>query len=165
MHVVVPLRRAHAFETVKDFSRAVVDHLVGWLPQRFSGKSKADNRIGRICIDYLRKGLGATTVAAWSARARPGLGATAPLAWDELAELSSAAHWTVQNVGRRLTIGNQPWRAYAASPKGPGGGHEETGLPAPRLTVRRGPACRAASLVGLGRNIAPACGRPASDRL
>lgn len=117
LHVVVPLRRAHAFETVKDFSRAVVDHLVGQMPQRFTGKSGADNRIGRIFIDYLRNGFGATTVAAWSARARPGLGVSAPLAWEELAGLSSAAHWTVQNVGSRLAIGNQPWHAYAVSRK------------------------------------------------
>ncbi|MDB5939137.1 MAG: ATP-dependent ligase LigD polymerase module / ATP-dependent ligase LigD phosphoesterase [Polaromonas sp.] len=118
LHVVVPLRRTHDVGVVKDFSHAVVDHLVSALPQRFAGKSGAENRIGRIFADYLRNGFGATTVAAWSARARPGLGVSVPLAWDELAAVSSGAHWTVQNVGSRLAMGNAPWSAYAASRKG-----------------------------------------------
>ena len=131
LHVVVPLRRTHGVETVKDFSRAVVDHLVGRLPQRFAGKSGADNRVGRIFIDYLRNGFGATTVAAWSARARPGLGVSVPLAWDELAALSSGAHWTVQNVGSRLAVGNQPWSAYAASRKGLAAAMKQLDVPPP----------------------------------
>lgn len=114
LHVVVPLRRSYDFDTVKDFSHAIVKHLAGVLPQRFVAKSGPKNRVGRIFVDYLRNGFGATTVSAWSARARPGLGVSVPVAWDELASLTGGAHWTTTTIGGRLATGNQPWKDYRA---------------------------------------------------
>ena len=118
LHVVVPIKPKLDWDTVKDFSRAVVEHLARTLPERFSAKSGARNRVGRIFIDYLRNGRGATTVAAWSARVRPGLGISVPVRWDELPALSSGAHWTVATVHERLAEGNAPWADYAASATG-----------------------------------------------
>lgn len=113
LHVVVPLKPKLDWDTVKDFSHAIVDHLAATLPERFSAKSGARNRVGRIFIDYLRNGRGATTVAAWSARTRPGLGISVPVRWDELAGLESGSQWTVKNVHTRLDEGNAPWAEYA----------------------------------------------------
>jgi bifunctional non-homologous end joining protein LigD len=115
LHVVAPLTPKFDWDTVKDFSQAVVAHMAEVIPQRFVAKSGPKNRVGKIFIDYLRNGLGATTVSAWSARARPGLGVSVPLAWDELAGLTSAAQWTVQNIAERLSVGNAPWADYTAS--------------------------------------------------
>jgi bifunctional non-homologous end joining protein LigD len=115
LHVVVPLKPKLDWDTVKDFSHAIVTHLAKTLPDRFSDKSGAKNRVGRIFIDYLRNGRGATTVSAWSARVRPGLGISVPVRWDELAGLTSGAHWTVRTVGERLAIGNSPWEDYEDS--------------------------------------------------
>ncbi|MEO5672184.1 MAG: non-homologous end-joining DNA ligase, partial [Ramlibacter sp.] len=105
LHVVVPLRRQFDWDTVKDFSKAIVEHLSRTIPQRFVAKSGGSNRVGKIFIDYLRNGYGATTVAAWSARARPGLGISVPVRWDELAGLQGGAHWTVGTVHTRLNEG------------------------------------------------------------
>jgi bifunctional non-homologous end joining protein LigD len=115
LHVVVPIKPKLDWDTVKDFAHAIVDHLTKTLPDRFSGKSGAKNRVGRIFIDYLRNGRGATTVSAWSARVRPGLGISVPVRWEELDELTSGAHWTVRTVGERLAVGNTPWQDYATS--------------------------------------------------
>lgn len=112
LHIVVPLKKLYDWDTVKDFSQAIVQHLATTLPQRFVVKSGPKNRVGKIFIDYLRNGFGATTVAAWSARARPGLGISVPISWDELNGLSSSAHWTIANVQNRLEAGNSPWDAY-----------------------------------------------------
>jgi len=94
---------------------AVDKHLAATLPQRFVAISGPDNRIGKIFIDYLRNGLGATTVSAWSARARPGLGVSVPIAWEELKSLTSSDHWTVSNIHSRLDKGNDPWAGYNTS--------------------------------------------------
>ena len=71
LHVVVPLKKQFDWDTVKDFSKAIVEHLARTIPQRFVAKSGPKNRVGKIFIDYLRNGRGSTTVSAWSARARP----------------------------------------------------------------------------------------------
>lgn len=115
LHLVVPLKKQFDWDTVKDFSQAVVQHLSRTLPDRFVAKSGPKNRVGRIFIDYLRNGYGATTVCAWSARSRPGLGISVPVRWDELGGLKGGAHWTVGTVHARLDQGNAPWADYEAS--------------------------------------------------
>lgn len=115
LHLVVPLKKQLDWDTVKSFSQAIVQHLARTLPDRFVAKSGAGNRVGRIFIDYLRNGYGATTACAWSARARPGLGISVPVRWDELAALKSGAHWTVGTVHSRLDQGNAPWADYEKS--------------------------------------------------
>lgn len=118
LHVVVPVKPHYGWDTVKRFSQAVVAHMAETLPDRFVQKSGGANRIGKIFIDYLRNGRGATTVCAWSARTRPGLGISVPVGWDELDKLEGGDHWTVATVHTRLDQGNAPWSDYAASAKG-----------------------------------------------
>ena len=118
LHVVVPLRRLHDWDTVKGFSQAVVLHMAKTIPQRFVARSGPKNRVGKIYIDTLRNGLGATTACAWSARARPGLGISVPVAWAELALLRGGNHWSVRTVQERLNIGNEAWKGYAKAARG-----------------------------------------------
>lgn len=118
LHVVVPIRPKHDWDTVKAFSQAIVAHMAQLIPQRFVLKSGPSNRVGKIFIDYLRNGRGATTVCAWSARTRSGLGISLPLAWEELDKLKAGDQWNVGNVHSRLDVGNAPWDGYARSAKG-----------------------------------------------
>ncbi|CAO3931209.1 DNA ligase D [Achromobacter mucicolens] len=113
LHVVVPLRKQYDWDTVKRFSQVIVQHLARTLPQLFVAKSGPKNRVGKIFADYLRNGFGATTVCAWSARARPGLGVSVPVKWEELDKLAGGAHWTIQDIHARLDAGNTPWDDYA----------------------------------------------------
>lgn len=115
MHVVVPLKKRYDWNTVKDFSHAIVNHMAATLPMRFVAKSGPRNRVGKIFIDYLRNGFGATTVAAWSARSRPGLGVSVPVAWEEVEKLHGSGQWTVANIHTRLDQGNRPWNDYEKS--------------------------------------------------
>jgi bifunctional non-homologous end joining protein LigD len=117
LHVVVPIKGKNGWDTVKDFSHAIVKHVASTLPDRFALKSGARNRVGKIFIDYLRNGRGATTVCAWSARVRPGLGISVPLAWDELMSVKAGDQWNVRNAHTRLDKGNEPWAGYAKAAK------------------------------------------------
>ena len=113
LHVVVPLSPVADWDQVKDFSEAIVVHLARTVPQRFVAKSGPKNRIGKIFIDYLRNGRGATTAAAFSARARPGLGVSMTLAWDELEGLKSPSQWNITNAHSRLQKQRiDPWQDY-----------------------------------------------------
>ena len=113
LHVVVPLEPKWDYDEVKDFSERLVQHMAATIPKLFVAKSGARNRVGRIFIDYLRNGKGATTVAAFSARARPGLGVSMPVAWKELPKLAAADQWNIANVHERLKrLRADPWKDY-----------------------------------------------------
>ena len=113
LHVVVPIKRDWDWDRAKDFSQDLVVHMSRTLPQLFVAKSGGRNRVGRIFIDYLRNSFQASTIAAFSARARPGLGVSVPLAWQELEGLKAANQWTIVNVHERLAkLKRDPWENY-----------------------------------------------------
>ena len=113
LHVIVPLAPRLDYETVKDFSQALVQHLAKTIPSRFVAKSGASNRVGRIFVDYLRNGRGATTAAAFSARARPGLGVSMPVSWEQLPSLKSGAQWSIATAREYLSFQkSDPWADY-----------------------------------------------------
>lgn len=118
LHVVVPLTPSAkwGYDEVKGFAQAAVAHLARTIPSRFVAKSGAANRVGRIFVDYLRNGHGATTVAAFSARARPGLGVSMPIAWDELPALKSATPWNIATAREHLSFQQaDPWAGYSGA--------------------------------------------------
>lgn len=114
IHVIVPLARQAGWDEVKEFAKAVAQFMTQQLPERFTATMGPKNRIGKIFIDYLRNTRGASTVAAYSVRARPGLPVSVPIARDELQQLHSAAQWTVSNLHERLdALQEDPWTGYA----------------------------------------------------
>ncbi|HEX3062836.1 MAG TPA: DNA ligase D [Usitatibacter sp.] len=119
LHVVVPLAPKDGYDTVKEFSRALVVHLAATLPKVFVAKSGGANRPGKIFVDWIRNGRGSTTAAAFSARSRPGLGVSVPLAWSELAKLQSGRQWNIFNLPERIARQRaDPWKDYAKTRQG-----------------------------------------------
>ena len=113
LHLVVPLAPRLDYETVKAFSQAIVQHLARTIPSRFVAKSGATNRVGKVFVDYLRNGQGATTVSAFSARARPGLGVSMPISWEQLLTLKSGAQWNIVTAREYLSFEKEdPWADY-----------------------------------------------------
>lgn len=113
LHIVVPLTPRDGWIKVRDFSKAAAQHLARVIPSMFTALSGPKNRLGKIFIDYNRNGRGATTVAAYSARARSGLGVSMPCAWSELASITGGAQWTIANSHLRLESSQDPWADYS----------------------------------------------------
>jgi len=114
LHLVVPLARRDDWDTVKAFAKAIAQFMTQQLPERFTATSGPNNRVGKIFIDYLRNARGASTVAAYSVRARPGLPVSVPVSRDELKGLRGAQQWTVANLHERLQgLKDNPWAGYA----------------------------------------------------
>ena len=127
--VVVPITRRYTWAQTKAFSGGLVRHLVHVAPTRFVAKSGPRNRVGKIYVDYLRNGQGATTAAAWTLRARAALPVSVPIGWDELASLPSSGFWTLRTVSARLRdVGDAPWQRY-------GDALGSLGEPARRLNI------------------------------
>ncbi|UMY59250.1 DNA ligase D [Pseudomonas sp. LS.1a] len=112
MHLVVPLTRRASWDEVKAFSHAIVDYLARLFPDRLSAVSGPKNRVGRIFIDYLRNGKGATTACAYTLRAREGLPVSVPIWREELPQLKGANQWNIDNVLERLDDVDDPWADY-----------------------------------------------------
>jgi len=113
LHVVVPIAPRHEWDEVKAFSRALAEAMVAEAPATFVAKMAKKDRTGRIFIDYLRNSPGATTVAAYSVRARKGAPVSTPLHWDEVSGRMKPASFHAGNVARRLQgLHSDPWKTF-----------------------------------------------------
>jgi bifunctional non-homologous end joining protein LigD len=115
LHIVVPLVRRSTWDEAKAFSKAVVDRIADAAPDRYTTNASKKKREGRIYLDYLRNGRGATAVAAYSTRARPGAPVSVPVRWDELGPSLRPDGHTIESLPRRLSrLKEDPWADYAA---------------------------------------------------
>ena len=112
LHCVVPIRPKHSWHTIKAFSKAAAELLVRTFPDRFTSKISKSSRIGKIFIDYLRNGEGATAISAYSIRARAGAPVAVPLAWNELKTDMRFDYFNVRSLARRLKQKKDPWREF-----------------------------------------------------
>nr|WP_288452251.1 DNA ligase D [uncultured Pseudomonas sp.] len=114
MHLVVPLARHVDWDTLKAFGKAISQFMASELPDRFSARMGPKNRVGKVYLDYLRNGRGASTVAAYSVRARPGLPVSVPISREELGQLRDSKQWHIGNLQQRLAkLDEDPWTGYA----------------------------------------------------
>jgi bifunctional non-homologous end joining protein LigD len=113
LHVVIPLQPARDWSECLAFSRAVATALVRGNPGRYTTTFAKQGRESRILIDYLRNNRTNTSVAAYSARARPGATVSMPIAWEQLSARRQPDRFTVLSVPRRLERPSaDPWRQY-----------------------------------------------------
>lgn len=110
LHVVVPLDPGTPWDAARRFAKAVATALAELHPKEFVAVSGESNRKGRIFIDWLRNGRGATSVASYSLRARASAGVAMPLDWKQLGRIRSGDHYTIDNaiaaISRRKS---DPW--------------------------------------------------------
>ncbi len=113
LHVMLPTNGT-TWEETKDFAHAMVLAMAADSPDRYVSKMTKSIRGGKIFIDYLRNGRGATAVSAYSTRARKGAAVSVPVTWDELGPKLAPDKFTVLNIGRRLVARKKdPWADLA----------------------------------------------------
>ena len=114
LHVVVPLVRRHEWDTAKAFAKALAEDLVRQHPDRYTARLPLAARRGKIFIDYLRNGRGATAIASYSTRARPHAPVAMPLRWDEVTPALQPGAFTLLTVPARLARRKRdPWADFA----------------------------------------------------
>ncbi|MBN8480373.1 MAG: DNA ligase D [Xanthomonadales bacterium] len=110
LHVVVPIHPAIDWTRARAFARGVAEALAELEPERFVSVAGARNRRGRIFIDWLRNGRSATSIAAYSLRARASAGVAMPVAWSEIARLRGGDHFGPRDALQRLARRrSDPW--------------------------------------------------------
>jgi bifunctional non-homologous end joining protein LigD len=113
LHLVVPIRRRDGWDEVKEFTRAVAAAVAADAPGRYTLNISKAKRKGRVLIDYLRNGRGATAVEAFSTRARAGAPVAVPVRWSELGPRLSPNRFDIFSLPRRLaSLRSDPWEGY-----------------------------------------------------
>jgi len=117
LHVYAPLQPHADWTAVKDFSHRLAVAMAADNPQRYVATAAKRQRRGRIFIDYLRNGRGATAVVAYSARARAGAAVSTPIDWSELGPQMRPDRFTVANLRHRLARLDDPWGDLRKRPR------------------------------------------------
>ncbi|HEY2710037.1 MAG TPA: DNA ligase D [Caulobacteraceae bacterium] len=116
LHLVMALEGGTTWPVLKGFAEAFAKAMAGDMPSLFTAVSSKERRKGRIYLDYLRNGRGASAVASYSVRARPGFPVATPIAWEELRKLSGGAAFDRLTVVRRLeSLAADPWDELLSS--------------------------------------------------
>lgn len=130
VHVVAPLDRQHDWDTHRAFAKGIAELMVETAPDRYVSVASKAARRGKIFVDYLRNGRGATFIAPYSMRARVGATVATPISWDELPDVD-ASSFTITTVPARLERGVDPWAAFPVTRQSINGtAATKTGTPA-----------------------------------
>jgi bifunctional non-homologous end joining protein LigD len=116
LHVVVPLSPGPTWDEGAEFARRLAESVAREDPRGYVSHMAKSARQGKIFIDYLRNVRGATSVAAYSTRAKAQAPVSVPLGWDELSPAIKSDHYTIANLPRRLAgLKTDPWAKYGTT--------------------------------------------------
>jgi bifunctional non-homologous end joining protein LigD len=109
-HVVVPLQPAVSWKEFYDFARRLAEVMEQRWPDRYTSNVRKEKRKGKIFIDWIRNGRGATSIAPYSLRARKEASVSMPISWSELDTVAPNGINMVEAL-RRISRPN-PWHDF-----------------------------------------------------
>lgn len=87
-HVVVDFTPSMGWEEFRGFAKNVATVMEQKWGDRYTTNIRKQNRKGKIFIDWIRNTRGATSVAAYSLRAKPNATISCPIAWEDLDKIA-----------------------------------------------------------------------------
>lgn len=114
IHIVLNVKPKLEWDEFKQFSGDVAEQIAALDPKRFVANMSKAKRKGRIFIDYLRNGRGATAIAPYSPRARGTAPIAVPVSWEELRTIPAASVFKLKDMHARLSEPD-PWADYSKS--------------------------------------------------
>jgi bifunctional non-homologous end joining protein LigD len=113
LHVIAPIEPAVDWDYAKAFTRSIAETMTRDSPGQYTATMAKKERTGRIFIDYLRNGQGATAIAPYSTRARAGAPVSTPISWEELGVELRADQFGIANIMNRLSqLKTDPWSEF-----------------------------------------------------
>lgn len=108
-HILIPFASCKNWDSLANFAKQVAVILEEKYPHVFTSNIRKEKRHGKIFVDWLRNGKGATCVAPYSLRARDNLPISFPLAWEELGKIKPN-QINIANYKKYLT--ENPWHDF-----------------------------------------------------
>lgn len=116
LHVHIPLKPVHSWDEVKDFAHTLALILEEQSPDLYVSKMSKSLRQGKIFVDYLRNGRGATAVVPYSLRARDLSAVAMPVEWSEISKLKGANQFSLPKALAHLRKRKKdPWKDFFKS--------------------------------------------------
>lgn len=110
LHVVLPLNPGCDWDLVKPFAHSFAQTMSEMEPLKFVSTATKRYRKGKIFLDYLRNGRGATAIASFSLRARAGAPVAMPIRWEELGRIRNAHSFDIDSAQARVKRWKKhPW--------------------------------------------------------
>ena len=110
LHVVAPIEPELEWPAIKEFAHSFVTAMEKANPELYLTKMTKSARKGKIYLDYLRNERGATSVAAYSPRARAGGPVSMPLGWDELKASERPVYRVTEFADWSARLKKDPWK-------------------------------------------------------
>ncbi|MCP9198863.1 non-homologous end-joining DNA ligase [Gramella sp. GC03-9] len=111
LHLVVPLKRDHSFDEVREFAQQASKYLEQKYPETMTTAARKEKREDRLFLDVARNASAQTSVAPYAVRPIEGAPVATPIDWVELKKPDlSAQSYTIKNIFRRLGSKDDPWK-------------------------------------------------------
>lgn len=115
LHIQFPIEPVYTWDQVKEFCRTLSLEMTSRSPDLYVATLSKKARKGKIFLDYLRNGRGATAVAPYSVRAHAKSSVAMPIAWDDLESLRASDIYTIPKALEHLKKRkSDPWKGYFA---------------------------------------------------
>jgi bifunctional non-homologous end joining protein LigD len=114
-HIVAPLKPKADWERIKTFAHEFARAMEQQDAKAYTATLAKVARKGRIFIDYLRNGRGATAVAPYSSRANAVAAVSMPISWTMVEQGAAPGDFNIPGVlSAKMAIGNA-WASFAKS--------------------------------------------------
>jgi bifunctional non-homologous end joining protein LigD len=111
LHVHVPIAPIYNWDQIKSFTQTLAWEMVSNNPWKYVATNSKKIRRGKIFVDYLRNGYGATAVVPYSLRAKPLSAVALPLDWKELLRLKGPQEYTLEKAWKKIKSRKvDPWK-------------------------------------------------------
>ena len=112
IHIHVPIQPRYSWNMIKAFSKSLMQILDESNPGYYTTNMQKQNRKGKIFLDYLRNGYGATAIIPYSMRARTQPTVAFPIAWKDLKKYTGADEILFKNAVQLVKKRKDPWADY-----------------------------------------------------
>lgn len=109
-HVVVPFEPSVDWQAFSAFAKNIAEFMENNWQDRYTSNIRKEKRKGKIFIDWVRNGRGATSIAPYSLRARAGAKVALPIFWEELDTISPNGIDMSLALARQKS--NDPWKDF-----------------------------------------------------
>lgn len=117
LHVVISIDTSEEFDDVRNLAKGIAEFLANENPDDYTVETLKEKRKGRLFLDYLRNSYGQTSVAPYSLRAYEKAPVATPIDWNELNDVDDAKKYNMDNIFRRMSRKDDPWKDIYKHPK------------------------------------------------